>query len=163
MGHLRTYSTELLRPPENSGCRAQGQDVADTGKCRASGAAKEKDALPTTLLERLRVERQMQLHGGIYHKVQVDLTYNSNHMEGSRLTHDQARFIYETNTIGVENEALNVDDVLETSNHFRCIDLVIDKARAPLTEALIKELHRTLKNGTSDSRKTWFAVGTTKR
>jgi Fic family protein len=124
---------------------------------------KKKDALPTTLLERLRVERQMQLHGGIYHKVQIDLTYNSNHMEGSRLTHDQTRFIYETNTIGAENEALNVDDVVETANHFRCIDLVIDKARAPLTEALIKELHRILKSGTSDSRKTWFAVGDYKK
>ena len=101
--------------------------------------------------------------GGIYHKVQIDLTYNSNHMEGSRLTHDQTRYIFETNTIGVTDAAVNVDDVIETANHFRCIDLVIDQAGAALTEKLIKELHFTLKTGTSDSRKDWFAVGEYKR
>ena len=101
--------------------------------------------------------------GGIYHKVQIDLTYNSNHMEGSRLTHDQTRFIFETNTIGVTDENVNVDDVIETSNHFRCIDMVIDQAKSVLSERFIKELHRTLKSGTSDSRKDWFAVGDYKR
>ena len=84
-------------------------------------------------------------------------------MEGSRLTHDQTRYIFETNTIGIENEIINVDDVIETANHFRCIDIIIDQARSPLSEKLIKELHLTLKNGTSDSRKEWFSVGDYKK
>lgn len=89
--------------------------------------------------------------------------YNSNRIEGSRLTHDQTRYIFETNTIGVENEVLNVDDVIETANHFRCIDMMIDNVKATLTEKLIKGLHLILKNGTSDSRKDWFAVGAVQR
>ena len=116
-----------------------------------------------TLLNALREEKAGQIKGGIYHKVQVELTYNSNHIEGSRLTHDQTRYIYETNTIGMENGVLNVDDIVETANHFQCIDLVIDNAEQPLTEDFIKLLHRTLKNGTSDSRKDWFAVGEYKK
>ncbi|MBR6636576.1 MAG: Fic family protein, partial [Phascolarctobacterium sp.] len=100
---------------------------------------------------------------GIYHKTQIDLTYNSNHIEGSRLTHEQTRFIFETNTIGVENEVLNVDDVIETVNHFRCIDMIIDDAKANLTEKFVKELHLVLKTGTSDARKDWFAVGDYKK
>ncbi len=123
----------------------------------------KRQTLPKTLLERLQAERKMQLRGGIYHKLQVDMTYNSNHIEGSRLTHDQTRYIYETNTIGLEGESVNVDDVVETANHFRCIDLIIENAAKPLTEAFIKELHRTLKSGTSDSRQPWFAVGTYKK
>ena len=123
----------------------------------------KRGGLPKTLPERLRAEKKIQLRGGIYHRVQVDMTYNSNHMEGSRLTHDQTRYIFETNTIGVENEAVNVDDVLETVNHFLCIDLIIDNYAKPLTEAFIKELHRTLKIGTVDSRQAWFAVGAYKK
>lgn len=115
------------------------------------------------LLSVLREEKKKQRKGGIYHKVQIDLTYNSNHIEGSRLTHDQTRYIFETNTIGFESGAVNVDDVVETANHFRCIDMVIDIAMYPLSETLIKRLHLTLKNGTSDSRKDWFAVGEYKR
>ena len=115
------------------------------------------------LLQVLREQKAAQLKGGIYHKVQIELTYNSNHMEGSRLTHDQTRFIFETNTIGFENEAVNVDDVIETANHFRCIDTVIKQAGAVLTEKFIKELHYMLKSGTSDSRKDWFAVGEYKK
>lgn len=116
-----------------------------------------------TLLNALREEKAGQIKGGIYHKVQVELTYNSNHIEGSRLTHDQTRYIYETNTIGMENGVLNVDDIVETANHFQCIDLIIDHAEQPLTEDFIKLLHRTLKSGTSDSRKEWFAVGEYKK
>ena len=101
--------------------------------------------------------------GGIYHKVQIELTYNSNHMEGSKLTHDQTRYIFETNTIGLEKEVVNVDDIVETVNHFRCIDYVITNARQSLSEAFIKELHKILKTGTADSRKEWFAVGSYKR
>ena len=103
------------------------------------------------------------MKGGIYHRTQIDLTYNSNHIEGSKLTHDQTRYIFETNTIGVEGESIRVDDIIETVNHFRCIDLIIDRAEENLTESLIKELHGILKSGTSDSRKDWFAVGDYKR
>ena len=113
----------------------------------------------SSLLDILQEQKKSRYPGGIYHKIQIDLTYNSNHMEGSRLTYDQTRYIFETNTIGLENEVINVDDVIETANHFRCIDLIIDKAKATLTEKFIKELHYTLKTGTSDSRKDWFAVG----
>ena len=116
-----------------------------------------------TLLAILQQEKKQQHKGGIYHKVQIDLTYNSNHMEGSRLTHDQTRYIYETNTIGFESGAANVDDIVETANHFRCIDMIIENTTQPLSEAFIKRLHFTLKNGTSDSRKDWFAVGEYKR
>ena len=115
------------------------------------------------LLQILREQKVSKMTGGIYHKVQIDLTYNSNHMEGSRLTHDQTRYIFETNTIGFDNEAVNVDDVIETANHFRCIDMVIDQAGNALTEKFIKELHYILKTGTSDSRKDWFAVGEYKK
>lgn len=115
------------------------------------------------LLDILKVEKESKLTGGIYHKIQIDLTYNSNHIEGSKLTHDQTRYIYETNTIGISNEIVNVDDIIETANHFRCIDYIIDKAKADLSESLIKQLHFILKNGTSDSRKSWFAVGNYKK
>ena len=118
---------------------------------------------PITLLDILKEQKVSKYSGGIYHKTQIDLTYNSNHMEGSRLTHDQTRYIFETNTIGVEKEVLNVDDVIETANHFRCIDMLIDHAKAALTEKFIKELHLVLKNGTSDFRKDWFAVGEYKK
>lgn len=116
-----------------------------------------------TLLSILQEEKRTKYAGGIYHKTQIDLTYNSNHIEGSRLTHDQTRYIFETNTIGVENEVLNVDDVIETSNHFRCIDLIIDHAASTLSEHFIKKLNHILKTSTSDSRKDWFAVGEYKR
>ena len=116
-----------------------------------------------TLLSILQEEKRTKYAGGIYHKTQIDLTYNSNHIEGNRLTHDQTRYIFETNTIGVENEVLNVDDVIETSNHFRCIDLIIDHAASTLSEHFIKKLHHILKTSTSDSHKDWFAVGEYKR
>ena len=118
---------------------------------------------PKNLRDVLREEKESGIKGGIYHKVQIELTYNSNHMEGSRLSHDQTRFIYETNTIGMEGNALNVDDILETANHFRCIDLVIDSSGKALSEPFIKKLHAILKNGTSDSRKSWFVVGDYKK
>ena len=116
-----------------------------------------------TLLDILKLEKESKLKGGIYHKVQIELTYNSNHIEGSRLTHDQTRYIYETNTIGLTGVVINVDDIVETANHFRCIDLIIDKANLNITENLIKQLHFILKNGTTDSRKNWFIVGDYKK
>ena len=118
---------------------------------------------PRTLLDILQEEKAKKYSGGIYHKTQIELTYNSNHMEGSKLTHDQTRYIFETNTIGMENEVFNVDDIIETANHFRCINLIIDNAKVTLTEKFIKNIHLILKNGTSDSRKDWFAVGNYKR
>lgn len=119
----------------------------------------KKISPPSTLLDILKQEKSGRVSGGIYHKIQIELTYNSNHIEGSRLTHDQTRYIYETNTIGMANESFNVDDIVETANHFRCIDMVIEQAGYLLTETFIKELHAVLKNGTSDSRKDWFVVG----
>ena len=124
---------------------------------------KKREDASNTLLDILKEEKKDKLHGGIYHRVQVDLTYNSNHIEGSRLTHDQTRYIYETNTIGIVDEAVRVDDIIETTNHFRCIDFIIDKANASLSETVIKQLHYLLKSGTSDSRKDWFAVGEYKK
>lgn len=118
---------------------------------------------PKNLLEFLRAEKNGGVKGGIYHKVQIELTYNSNHIEGSRLTHDQTRYIYETNTIGIESATVNVDDIMETANHFRCIDMVIEQVNQPLSEAFIKALHRTLVSGTSNARKNWFAVGEYKK
>lgn len=125
--------------------------------------ANKKIDEPSSLLEILQDEKKRKYSGGIYHKTQIELTYNSNHIEGSRLTQEQTRYIFETNTIGVEGEVLNVDDVIETANHFRCIDMIIDSAKSALTEKYIKELHFILKNGTSDSRLDWFAVGDYKK
>lgn len=113
---------------------------------------------PKTLLEVLKAEKNAGLHGGIYHKIQIELTYHSNHIEGSMLSHEQTRYIFETNTIGM-NDIIKVDDIVETSNHFKCIDMVIDNAACILNENFIKQLHTVLKSGTSDSRKDWFVVG----
>ena len=124
---------------------------------------KRAEKIANDLLTRLKTEKEAGIPGGIYHKVQIELTYNSNHMEGSRLTHDQTRYIFETNTIGIQDEVVNVDDIVETANHFQCIDQIIELANYPLSEAFIKQLHYILKSGTSDSRKTWFAVGEYKR
>jgi len=117
----------------------------------------------TTLLKRMQEEKGAKIPGGIYHKVQIELTYNSNHIEGSKLSHDQTRYIFETNTIGLEDRTLNVDDIVETANHFKCIDMIIATATHILNETFIKQLHMVLKNGTSDSRKDWFAVGDYKK
>ena len=126
-------------------------------------ARANKSVKNNPLLSVLKEQKKAGTKGGIYHRIQIELTYNSNHMEGSKLTHDQTRYIYETNTIGIEDKAVNVDDVIETVNHFRCIDKVIDKATSPISERLIKELHFILKTGTSDSKKDWFAVGDYKK
>ncbi len=124
---------------------------------------RRKDAAPATLLDIPKREKASGQPGGIYHKIQIELTYNSNHMEGSRLTHNQTRYIYETNTVGVTGESINVDDLPETAGHFRCVDLVIEHAKLPLSEKFIRQLHAILKTGTSDSRLDWFAVGSYKK
>lgn len=116
-----------------------------------------------TLLDILKEEKKSQAHGGIYHKIQIELTYNSNHIEGSRLTHDQTRYIFETNTIGIMDECIRVDDIIETATHFRCIDEIIDNATSKLSEKFIKQLHLILKTGASDSKKDWFVVGDYKK
>ena len=120
-------------------------------------------AKPSPLLIALQEQQSNKIRGGIYHRVQIDLTYNSNHIEGSRLTHEQTRYIFETNTIGLSDDAIRVDDIIETTNHFRCIDLIIEQAQTRLTETFIKQLHSILKSGTSQAAKQWFAVGDYKR
>lgn len=119
--------------------------------------------IPRTLYHALKEEKRLGITGGIYHKIQIELTYNSNHMEGSKLTHDETRYIYETNTIGIENKQINVDDIVETVNHFRCIDYMIENCDKVITEKMLKEIHQILKSGTSDSRLDWFAVGDYKK
>lgn len=119
---------------------------------------KNKEFSDNPLLNVLKEEKDMKLKGGIYHKTQIALTYNSNHIEGSTLTEDQTRMIFETNTLG-ETKGVKVDDIVETNNHFKCFDMIIDNAKKPLTEKFIKDLHFALKVGTSDSLKPWFNVG----
>ncbi len=123
----------------------------------------KRSEMPTDLLGILKAEKVAKVRGGIYHKVQIEFTYNSNHIEGSKLTQQQTRYIYETNTIGLSDSSVNVDDIVETANHFQCINLVIDHATNELSEKFVKLLHRTLKTGTGDSRLAWFAVGDYKR
>lgn len=124
---------------------------------------RKKTESVSPLLKVLREQKDSQVKGGIYHRVQIDLTYNSNHIEGSRLTQDQTRYIFETNTIGVTDKAVNVDDIIETANHFRAIDYIIKETDGKLTETYIKQLHLILKSGTSDERKDWFRVGNYKK
>ena len=124
---------------------------------------KIKVTFPGTLLNALREEKSCSLKGGIYHKVQISLTYNSNHIEGSTLTEDETRFIYDDKLVVPESGAARLNDVLETVNHFECVDFVIDHANDQLTEALIKDIHRLLKERTEDSKKSWFAVGDYKK
>lgn len=123
----------------------------------------KKSFKPETLLAILQTEKKNKIAGGIYHKVQINLTFNSNHIEGSKLTLEQTRYIFETNTISINNKSLNVDDIVETVNHFKCIDMIIESAKKRISEKFIKELHKTLKNGTSGSRLDWFKVGDYKK
>ena len=119
--------------------------------------------LPRSILEALKAEKRGRIPGGLYHRLQIDFTYNTNHIEGSRLTREQTRWIFETQTLGEIAGDVPVDDVVETAKHFRCIDIVIETAGAALTERYVKNLHAQLKSGTTDSRKEWFEVGGYKR
>ena len=123
----------------------------------------EKEIDETSMLFRLREEQSMKLKGGLYHQTQVRLAYNSNHMEGSRLTEEQTRSIYETQTIGITNGHEKIDDIIETVNHFRCFDYMLSVADKELSEDIIKHIHFLLKNGTTDSQKEWFAIGDYKK
>lgn len=122
-----------------------------------------KKATERTLLTILKEEKESNIKGGIYHKIQIELTYNSNHIEGSKLTEDQTRYIFETNTIGVNRGTVNVDDIVETANHFKAIQTIIEQAHKPVSEKLIKQLHQILKSGTSDERLDWVAIGDYKK
>lgn len=136
------------------------EDICNFLNCQPGDIMEmEKEIDKTTLLYRLQEEKQIRLKGGIYHQTQVKLAYNSNHMEGSKLTEDQTRYIYETNTIGLEKEPANIDDIIETVNHFQCFDYILGCAEDVLTEGIIKKIHRILKSNTSDSRLEWFNVG----
>ena len=132
---------------------------------RVDGAILEGKSwkIPHNAEKPLRKERHNKISGGIYHKIQIDLTYNSNHIEGSNLSQEQTRYIFETNTIGLENKVVKIDDIIETTNHFRCIDLAIEQANYALSESFIKQLHRILKSGTTDSKNNWFALGEYKK
>ncbi len=134
--------------------------IADFLRCRPSDLVKE--VCDNHILQILREEKEAKISGGLYHELQVRMTYNSNHIEGSRLTEDQTRLIFETRTIDV-GDGIPVDDIIGTSNHFRAIDYVIDKALEPLSEDIIKRLHLLLKQGTKDSSLEWFAVGDYKK
>lgn len=125
--------------------------------------SQQKNKSNNILLNVLKEQKAINLSGGIYHKVQIELTYNSNHIEGSSLSEDQTRYIFETNTIGISDKAVNVNDIVETANHFKCVAYIIDNALKPITQKMIKELHFILKNGTADSRKEWFNVGEYKK
>ena len=128
--------------------------------CEPSDIYREISSNP--ILQTLRDEKDMKISGGLYHELQVRMTYNSNHIEGSRLSEDQTRMIFETNTLDVD-DGIPVDDILETVHHFRAIDYVIDVAEEPLTEEIIKHLHFILKHDTKDATLSWFAVGDYKK
>ena len=153
MEYIGTQCEKLLCSRACAGCFFTGKTWKIPENAEKPERSNKKKEHPITLLDILQEQRASKYSGGIYHKTQIDLTYNSNHIEGSRLTHDQTRYTFETNTISVENEVLNVDDVIETVNHFRCIDMIINHAKFVVTEKFMKEIHLTLKSGTSDSRK----------
>lgn len=136
------------------------EDICNFLGCQVGEVvAMEREIDKSTLLYRLREEQKMKLKGGIYHQTQIKLAYNSNHIEGSTLTEDQTRYIFETNTIGLEKESANVDDIIETLNHFMCFDYMLKCAEDELSETIIKRMHAILKTHTSDSRVEWFNVG----
>ena len=134
--------------------------IADHFSCSVADLCAEKS--DNLILQTLRDEKNARISGGLYHELQVRMTYNSNHMEGSKLSEDQTRLIFETRTINA-GDGVPVDDIIETVNHFRAVDYVIDIAEEALTEDIIKELHRILKQGTADASLLWFAVGDYKK
>lgn len=136
------------------------EDICKTLNCQPGDVMEMSNTTDKQLLRMLRDEKEMSLKGGLYHQTQVKLAYNSNRIEGSKLSEDQTRYIYETNTIATEKEeTASIDDITETINHFQCFDYMLDIADERLSEEIIKEFHKILKNNTSDSRKEWFNVG----
>lgn len=168
-GLTRTSLTEKLGISSRTVAKiARGKKIADHVLVRIAkflGCKPEelyRRISNNVLLQILRDEKSIRMSGGLYHELQVRMTYNSNHIEGSKLSEDQTRLIYETNTLNV-GDGIPVDDIIETVNHFRAIDYVIDNAEEPLTEPVIKDLHRILKQSTKDSTLEWFAVGDYKK
>lgn len=140
------------------------EDICKTLNCQPGDILEMSNTTDKHLLRMLRDEKEMRLKGGLYHQTQIKLAYNSNRIEGSKLSEDQTRYIYETNTIATEKEeAASIDDITETINHFQCFDYMLDIADDRLSEDIIKEFHKILKNNTSDSRKEWFNVGDYKK
>lgn len=139
--------------------------ICEALKCQPGDIISIKaDGAGETLLSRLLEEKEMKLKGGLYHQTQIKLAYNSNRIEGSRLSEDQTRYIYETHTVAAEpDEAIRIDDITETVNHFKCFDYMLETANEPLCEEIIKTMHKLLKSGTTDSEKKWFAVGDYKK
>lgn len=163
VGRFRTQRAKLLRTGQSRRRNSCRKDLEDSGGSRKADTAKQTHGCTEITFGGLESRKSRKAPWGVYHKVQIELTYNSNHIEGSRLTHDQTRYIFETNTIGITDAAVKVDDVVETANHFKCIDMIVDNAAYPPSEAFIKQLHAVLKSGTTDSRQDWFAVGEYKR
>ena len=159
---ISKYETGILEPSIES-----IKKLAETFEITIDELLKEEDDFDIAkinILEVLREQKNMKLKGNLYHNTQITFAYNTNHIEGSKLTEDQTRYIYETNTLLAEKDSItDLDDVLETSNHFKLVDYMLDIADKKLTEKMIKEFHKILKEGTSDSRKDWFAVGDYKK
>lgn len=140
------------------------EDICIYLNCQPGDILEMKLDTDQSSLNQLREEKLMKLKGGLYHQTQIRFSYNSNHIEGSKLSEEQTRFIYETNSIALEESgATSIDDIIETLNHFRCFDWMLEVADQELTEAMIKEFHRLLKYNTSDSHKDWFNVGEYKK
>jgi Fic family protein/DNA-binding Xre family transcriptional regulator len=139
-------------------------DICKILNCQPGDIMEMSKTTDNLLLNLLREEKGMKLKGGLYHQTQVKLAYNSNRIEGSKLSEDQTRYIYETNTIAIEKEeTASIDDIIETINHFQCFDYMLDIADQILSEDILKGFHKILKNNTSDSRKEWFNVGDYKK
>lgn len=160
-GTISKYETGMIEPNIESLKR-----LAETFSITVDELIKEDnfDVSKINILEILREQKNMKLKGNLYHNTQITFAYNTNHIEGSKLTEDQTRYIYETNTLLTEKDSItDLDDILETANHFKLVDYMLDIADKKLTEKLIKEFHKILKEGTSDSRKDWFVVGDYKK
>ncbi len=140
------------------------EEICKVLNCQPGDIMEISNSIDNTVLNLLREEKEMKLKGGLYHQTQVKLAYNSNRMEGSKLSEDQTRYIYETNTIATgKEETASIDDIMETINHFQCFDYMLEIADQELSEDIIKEFHKILKSNTSDSRKDWFHVGDYKK
>ena len=161
-GTISKYESEIIEPNIESLKR-----LAETFNITVDELINDEeqfDVSKINVLEVLREQKEMRLKGNLYHNTQIKFAYNTNHIEGSKLTEDQTRYIYETNTILFEGATIaSVDDILETANHFKLVDYMLDIANEKLTEEMIKEFHKILKEGTMDSRKNWFNVGEYKK
>lgn len=157
-GTISKYETGMIEPNIESLKR-----LTETFNITVDELIKDEEKFDVTkinVLEVLREQKEMKLKGNLYHNTQIIFAYNTNHIEGSTLTEDQTRYIFETNTILFEGDTIaKVDDILETANHFKLVDYMLDVADIKITEKMIKEFHKILKDGTSDSRVEWFNVG----